>query len=72
MEGSKKTLRSSNNDQPLAETYITIEFINSEEVKDTYYLYESNGSYYLEKPYEGIYKANSNTYDTIVEKFNQW
>ena len=70
MKSARKTMKSSNNDQPLVQPYITLIFKNFDGNSDTFYFYEMKGKYYIEKPYAGIYKSDQNVEENIQSYFN--
>ena len=70
IENARKTFRSSTNDQPLENQFITIVFTRDNEQTDTFYLYQSKNDYFLEKPYEGIYRISQEIEENIISLFN--
>ncbi|UZQ49043.1 DUF5301 domain-containing protein [Clostridium kluyveri] len=60
LEEGKKTNTESVNDVPLAADYDKIKNNN-----ETYYIYEKNGKYYVEKPYEFIHEITKETYEKL-------
>ena len=70
IENARKTFRSSINDQPLENHFITIVFTRDNEQTDTFYLYQSKNDYFLEKPYEGIYRISQEIEENIISLFN--
>ena len=53
---------------PTAKTYYTIE-VDTATRQYWYFLFAENSQVYIELPYEGIYKANQQFLDYIVEYF---
>lgn len=60
LEEGKKTNTQSVNDVPLAANYDKIKNNNK-----TYYIYEKNRKYYVEKPYEFIHEITKETYEKL-------
>lgn len=56
------------NDYPTAKTYYTIE-VDTAARQYRYFLYAENSQVYIELPYEGIYKANQQFLDFVLEYF---
>ena len=56
------------NDYPTAKTYYTIE-VDTAARQYRYFLYAENSQVYVELPYEGIYKANQQFFDFVLEYF---
>ena len=56
------------NDYPTANTYYTIE-VDTAARQYRYFLYAENSQVYIELPYEGIYKANQQFLDFVLEYF---
>ena len=56
------------NDYPTAKTYYTIE-VDTAARQYRYFLYAENSQVYVELPYEGIYKANQQFLDFVLEYF---
>lgn len=49
------TAKSSVNDFPVVDDYVTINFNCSDDTIKTVFFYEDNGKQYVEQPYQGIY-----------------
>ncbi|EGO7726302.1 TPA: DUF5301 domain-containing protein [Enterococcus faecium] len=56
---AKKTFSSSNTDQPSVNKYYTLKILDTKDSEDTLYVFEENGKVYIERPYDGIYRSNS-------------
>ena len=56
------------NDYPTAKTYYTVE-VDTAARQYRYFLYAENSQVYIELPYEGIYKANQQFLDFVLEYF---
>ena len=56
------------NDYPTAKTYYTVE-VDTAARQYRYFLYAENSQVYVELPYEGIYKANQQFLDFVLEYF---
>ncbi len=68
---AKNTNIESINDFPhKANDLITINLIMNERT-DTYYFYEQNSKYYIERPYNGIWKLEEEKYNTLKNYFAQ-
>lgn len=61
----EKSVEKSYDDVPKAESYIRIAFQASDGLP-YYFVYEKDGSYFEEKPYEGIWEIESGTFKEIV------
>lgn len=61
----EKASRSPVNDTPDAAQWLTFTLTSAEESM-TYYLYEQDGNYYLEKPYDFIRIVDSNVYQSLT------
>lgn len=60
IEHAEPTRSQSVNDQPTnVDAYGTI-IINTDEESTTFHYYEKGGAYYIEQPYVGIYRLDSN------------
>ena len=53
-------------DVPQAESYIKIDF-QFETGTSTLFAYKDSGKYYVEQPYQGIYKIDSQLYSRLQE-----
>ena len=51
---------------PQTESYIKIDF-QFETGTSTIFAYEENGKHYIEQPYQGIYKIDSQLYERLQE-----
>ena len=60
------TKKESVQDVPQAESYIKIDF-QFEAGTSTLFAYEDSGKYYVEQPYQGIYKIDSQLYSQLQE-----
>lgn len=60
----RKTKKESISDQPNVEKYYTVTFKDSEEI---IYIYEKEGKYYIEQPYNGIYEITLEEHNKIME-----
>ena len=58
ISSSEPTKKESVQDVPQAESYIKIDF-QFETGTSTLFAYEDSGKYYVEQPYQGIYKIDS-------------
>lgn len=57
------------NDTPSFVTeYMEFDFETDDNMSYTFYLYEYEGTYYVEQPYQGIYETSKKFYDTISER----
>ena len=66
ISSSEPTKKESVQDVPQAESYIKIDF-QFETGTSTLFVYEDSGKYYLEQPYQGIYKIDSQLYSRLQE-----
>lgn len=66
ISSSEPTKKESVQDVPQAESYIKIDF-QFETGTSTLFAYEDSGKYYLEQPYQGIYKIDSQLYSRLQE-----
>lgn len=65
----KPTKHESINDAPIESRYIKIDITDKKNIISTFYAYEgNNGGYYIEQPYNGVYKIEVEDY----EIFNQY
>lgn len=72
MEGAKKTVKSSVSDEPSLErldgrSYAWISWFNDNYREEKWYFYSIGGTYYLEEPYGGIYKTDSDCFEAFAE-----
>ena len=65
MNNAQATAKESVQDIPQADEYIKID-INTEDAKSTLFVYLEKNDYYIEQPYQGIYKTDSVFYQTIT------
>lgn len=63
---SEPTNKQSIQDVPRVKSYIKIE-IQFETGSSILFAYEDSGKYYVEQPYQGIYKINSDVYNQLKE-----
>ena len=66
ISSSEPTKKESVQDVPQAESYIKIDF-QFETGTSTLFAYEDSGKYYVEQPYQGIYKIDSQLYSRLQE-----
>ena len=66
ISSSKPTKKESVQDVPQAESYIRIDF-RHETGTITIFAYEDRGKYYLEQPYQGIYKIERRLFERLNE-----
>ena len=66
ISSSKPTKKESVQDVPQAESYIRIDF-RHETGTITIFAYEDRGKYYLEQPYQGIYKIERRLFERLKE-----
>ena len=70
ISSSKPTKKESVQDVPQAESYIRIDFrheTGTETEIITIFAYEDRGKYYLEQPYQGIYKIERRLFERLKE-----
>ena len=70
ISSSKPTKKESVQDVPQAESYIRIDFrheTGTETETITIFAYEDRGKYYLEQPYQGIYKIDRKLFERLNE-----
>ncbi|EGW37456.1 hypothetical protein DOT_4685 [Desulfosporosinus sp. OT] len=60
LSGARKTLTQSVNDYPTQENYLVVRLVLERE-KKTLYLYTQGNGYYVEEPYIGVYKYQSDS-----------
>lgn len=66
----KATKTESTNDSPIESKYIKIELFNKEKEIITLFTYKGdNEKYFIEQPYNGIYKITENNYNTFTQYF---
>ena len=66
ISSSEPTKKESVQDVPQAESYIKIDF-QFETGTSTLFAYEDSGKYYVEQPYQGIYKIDNQLYSQLQE-----
>ena len=66
ISSSEPTKKESVQDVPQAESYIKIDF-RYEAGTITIFAYEDRGKYYLEQPYQGIYKIERKLFERLKE-----
>ena len=66
ISGSEPTERESVQDVPGTENHIRIDF-HVGTGTSTIFAYEDSGEYYIEQPYQGIYKINRQLYERLQE-----
>lgn len=66
ISSSEPTKKESVQDVPQAESYIKIDF-QFETGTSTIFAYEDSGKYYIEQPYQGIYKIDSKLFERLQE-----
>lgn len=74
VQNSKSTNKDSVNDEPTnVEEYITIKFYHKipKDNPIKIYLYDTRGKAYIERPYSGIWRLNSETYNTILKNIEK-
>lgn len=62
---AKATRKVSVQDQPQVEQYLKIE-LKCEGSISTLYFYEQRGAYYIEQPYQGIYRSDAVLYEMLT------
>ena len=67
---NKVTIKESLNDAPInTEKQLLMTFQEKSGKKTIVYLYQKDGKYYIEQPYNGIYKITKSTYDQIENAY---
>ena len=66
ISSSEPTKKESVQDVPQAESYIKIDF-QFETGTSTIFAYEDSDKYYIEQPYQGIYKIDSQLFERLQE-----
>lgn len=61
------TTKESIQELPQVDEYIEID-INADNAVSTIYVYTEKGNYYIEQPYQGIYKTDSTFYEMLIGK----
>lgn len=67
ISSSEPTKKESVQDFPQAKNYIKIDFLQLETGTITIFAYEDRGKYYLEQPYQGIYKTDRKLFERLNE-----
>ena len=65
ISSSEPTKKESVQDFPQVESYIKIDF-RLETGTSTIFAYEDSGKYYIEQPYQGIYKIDSQLFERFI------
>ena len=65
ISSSEPTKKESVQDCPQVESYIEIDF-QFETGTSTIFAYEDSGKYYIEQPYQGIYKIDSQLFERFI------
>ena len=66
ISSSEPTKKESVQDYPQVESYIKIDF-QFETGTSTIFAYEDSGKYYVEQPYQGIYKTDRKRFEKLKE-----
>ena len=66
ISSSEPTKKESVQDVPQVESYIKIDF-QFETGTSTIFAYEDSGKYYIEQPYQGIYRIDSQLFEKLQE-----
>lgn len=66
MSGAKPTRKESVQDTPQVEHYIKIDIRLKADV-NTLFAYEEGGKYYIEQPYQGIYKIDRQLFEKLQQ-----
>lgn len=71
MEGARKTMKFGNSDVPDIEkldgrSYAAISWVRDDYIEEKWYFYSIGGTYYLEQPYGGIYKTDSDCFEAFA------
>lgn len=64
---AQATTKESIQELPQVDEYIQID-INTDNAVSTVYVYMEKGNYYIEQPYQGIYKTDSTFYEMLTVK----
>ena len=64
---AQATTKESIQELPQVDEYIQID-IYADNAVSTVYVYMEKGNYYIEQPYQGIYKTDSTFYEMLTEK----
>ena len=68
ISSSEPTKKESVQDCPQVESYIKIDFqFETGTSTSTIFAYEDSGKYYIEQPYQGIYKIDSQLFERLQE-----
>lgn len=69
--GSRNTKEESISDAPVnAEELLRVDFHFAEEGTSTLFVYKRGGQYYIEQPYNGIYKISGDEYNAVENYIN--
>ena len=68
ISSSEPTKKESVQDYPQVESYIKIDF-QFETGTSTIFAYEDSGKYYIEQPYQGIYKIDSQLFERFIRNW---
>ena len=68
ISSSEPTKKESVQDCPQVESYIKIDF-QFETGTSTIFAYEDSGKYYIEQPYQGIYKIDSQLFERFIRNW---
>lgn len=66
--GSEPTTKESVQEVPLTKSYIRIDIQLKNDI-NTIFAFEDSGKYYIEQPYQGIYKINSQLFERLQETY---
>ncbi|MDO4793007.1 MAG: DUF5301 domain-containing protein [Filifactor alocis] len=66
VSAAEPTRKQSVQDVPQAEHFIRVDIYFGEEMT-SFFAYEDGGRYYIERPYQGIYKTDKNLYEKLQE-----
>lgn len=67
----RSTKQESVNDSPGVKKYTKVELNFKEEGSSVVYFYEEKGEYYLEQPYNGVYKISQDEYKSLEKYLNE-
>ncbi len=70
LEEAKPTRKQSLNDYPSARPYYGIS-VRTDDIEYRYFIYESGNQAYVEMPYEGIYEADAELVDLVLQYFQE-
>ena len=66
ISAAEPTRKESVQDAPQTENYIKIDFRLKTDVS-TLFAYEENGKYYIEEPYQGVYRIGSRLFEKLQQ-----